>query len=96
MLGVGDLSLHEQSYVIFLHNAATLGLACIKHDFFTAFIDDYENNYYDNNDSSWLLASIFYVSNTELSAFYTVLLKSYSNQIHWHCECINDVYKEVK
>ena len=50
--GVGDLSLHKQSDVTFLHDLATLGFACIKHDFLTAFTDDYENNYYDNNDSS--------------------------------------------
>ena len=93
---MGDLSLYKQSYVTFLDDVATLGFACIKHDFFTAFTDDYENNYYDNNDSSWLFVSIFYMSNTELSALYTVLFKSYDNQIRWHCECINEVYKEVK
>lgn len=52
MLGLGDLGLHKKSYVIFLHDVATLGFACIKHDFFYCFTDDYENNYDDNNDSS--------------------------------------------
>lgn len=69
VVGVGDytLSLHKQSCTMLLHNVSTLGFVYReKYFFFPDFIEDYNINHNNNNESS-----IFSVSNTEISALYT-------------------------